>query len=92
MALNGYEQETVINFNKAEKIAYIFTYEKTWQNHIEKRFKIKPVYDNGHGGKEYELPKDRIKKPCPKRRRSDTPDMPQKRPRTPFQRDKNVGQ
>ena len=27
-ALSVYEQETIINFNKAEDMAYIFTYEK----------------------------------------------------------------
>ena len=29
--LSNYEQETIINFNKAEDIAHIFTYEKAWQ-------------------------------------------------------------
>ena len=33
--LTNYEQETIINFNKAEDTAYIFTYEKTWQQHLE---------------------------------------------------------
>ena len=61
--LTNYEQETIINFNKAEDIAYIFTYEKTWQNHLEGRLGLKPVMDNGFGGKEYELPKSRIKPP-----------------------------
>jgi len=32
--LTNYEQETAINFNKDEDIAYIFTYEKTWQKHF----------------------------------------------------------
>jgi len=61
--LNSYEQETIINFNKAEDIAYIFTYEKTWQRHLEGRLGLKPVMDNGFGGKEYQLPKSRIKLP-----------------------------
>lgn len=29
--LSAYEQETIINLNKAEDIASIFTYEKTWK-------------------------------------------------------------
>lgn len=33
--LTSYEQETIINFNKAEDIAYIFTYEKTCPKHLE---------------------------------------------------------
>ncbi|MFC1977550.1 hypothetical protein ACFLWS_04720 [Chloroflexota bacterium] len=61
--LTSYEQETVINFNKEEKVAHIFTYEKTWQKHLEGRLGLKPVMDNGFGGKEYELHKSRIKPP-----------------------------
>ena len=56
----SYEQETIINFNKAEDTAYIFTYEKTWQKHLEGRLGLKPVMGNGFGGKEYELPKSRM--------------------------------
>jgi len=59
--LKNYERETVINFNKAEDIAYIFTYEKTWQKHIEKKLGIQPTNDNGFGGKSYEVPKSWIK-------------------------------
>jgi len=70
--LTNYEQETIINFNKAEDIAYIFTYEKTWQQHLEKKLGLKPVMDNGFGGKEYELPKSRIKPPRVPRRLSDS--------------------
>ena len=61
--LTSYEQETIINFNKAEDVAYIFTYEKTWQKHLEGRLGLKPVMDNGFGGKGYELPKKMIKPP-----------------------------
>jgi len=61
--LSNYEQETIINFNKAEDIAHIFTYEKAWQQHLEKRLGLKPTMDNGFGGKEYEIPKKRIKSP-----------------------------
>lgn len=34
--LTNYEQEAIINFNKAEDIAHIFTYNKRWQRHLEK--------------------------------------------------------
>ena len=61
--LSNYEQETIINFNKAEDIAYIFTYEKTWQQHLEKRLGLKPSYNNGFGGREYQINKKRIKPP-----------------------------
>ena len=61
--LTSYEQETIINFNKAEDMAYIFTYEKTWQRHLEGKLGLKPVMDNGYGGKEYQIDKKRIKPP-----------------------------
>lgn len=66
------EQETIINFDKAENIAYIFTYEKTWQKHLEKKLGFKPVMDNGFGGKEYELPKNYIGLPRAPRKLSDS--------------------
>ena len=65
------EQETIINFNKAEDIGYIFTYERTWQRHLEGKLGLKPLHDNGFGGKEYELPKKMIKPPRAPRRLSD---------------------
>jgi len=69
--LSSYEQETIINFNREESIAYIFTYEKTWQKHLEQRLELKPVMDNGYGGKEYQLPKGLIPMPRAKRRYSE---------------------
>ena len=70
--LTSYEQETIINFNKAEDTAYIFTYEKTWQKHLEGRLGLKPVMDNGFGGREYQLPKTMIKLPRAPRQLSDS--------------------
>jgi len=61
--LTRYELETVINFNKEEDMAVVFTYEMTWQKFIEKRMGIKPYLDNGFGGKSYKVPKNRIRKP-----------------------------
>ena len=70
MSLSSYEQETSINFNKAEDVAYIFTYEKTWQRHLEKKLGLKPIMDNGFGGRSYEVPKKRIRPPIAPRRLS----------------------
>jgi hypothetical protein len=70
--LTSYEQETIINFNKDENIAYIFTYEKTWQQHMEKKLGIKPTEDNGFGGRSYELPKKMIRPPRVPRKLSDS--------------------
>ena len=87
-ALSAYEQETIISFNKEENIAHIFTYEKTWQKHLEKRLGLKPVMDNGFGGKDYEIEKKRIRPPrAPVRLSAEArakliermKDMPQKR-------------
>ena len=61
--LSSYEQETINKFNKGEAVAYIFTYEKTWQQHLEKKLGLKPIMDNGFGGKEYEIEKKRIRPP-----------------------------
>jgi len=61
--LSNLELETIITFNREEKTACIFTYEKTWQKHLEDKLGLKPLYDNGFGGKEYEINKKRIKMP-----------------------------
>ena len=71
MPLTAYEQETIITFNKEEKTARIFTYEKTWQNHLEKRLGLKPIMNNHHGGKECEIDKKRIPMPRAPRKLSD---------------------
>ena len=63
MRLTGYERETIINFNEAEEIAYIFTYNKSWQRHLESKLSLKPTMDNRYGGKEYEISKKRIRPP-----------------------------
>ncbi|HEY4712314.1 MAG TPA: hypothetical protein VIH69_06550 [Dehalococcoidia bacterium] len=70
--LSAYEQETIINFNKAEDIASNFTYEQAWQKHLERKLNLKPVVDNGFGGKEYKLPQARIKPPRAPRRLSES--------------------
>jgi len=70
--LTNYEQETIINFNKEERVAYIFTYEKTWQKHLEGKLGLKPVMDNDFGGRSYEVPKRMIKPPRAPRKLSDS--------------------
>jgi len=70
--LTNYEQETIINFNKCGDIAHIFTYEKTWQKHLEEKLGLKPTDDNGFGGRSYEVPKKMIKPPRAPRRLSDS--------------------
>ena len=72
VTLTNYEQETLINFNKAEDTASIFTYEKSWQKHLEGRLGLKPVMDNGFGGREYELSKTRVKPPRAPRKLTDS--------------------
>ena len=65
--LTRYEKETIINFNEGENEAYIFTYNKKWQRHLETVMLLKPEETNDVGGKTYILPKDRIRLPQPKR-------------------------
>ena len=61
------EQETIIIWNRAEDSAFIFTYEPTWQKHLQS-LGCRLVSDNGCGGKEYEIDKKRIPKPRAKRK------------------------
>ena len=68
--LSSYEKETIINFNEAEPTAYIFTYNKRWQKHLESKLGLKPTIDNGFGGKGYQIDKKRVKPPRAKRQLS----------------------
>ena len=61
--LSNFERETIITFNEGEPMAHIFTYNRAWQRHLEKRLGLKPVMDNGYGGKEYVIDKHRIRPP-----------------------------
>ena len=62
MRLTRWEQETIINFNQAEDIAYIYTCSKAWMNHMEKRLGIKPTKKYSYAS-EYECPKVWIRMP-----------------------------
>lgn len=68
--LTSYEKETIINFNKGEDTAYVFTYEKAWQRHIEKKLGITPIKDNGYGGRSYVVPKKSVRPPVAPRKLS----------------------
>ena len=61
--LSRYERETIILFNKAENVAEVFTYEKSWQRIIENKLGIQPFEDNGFGGRFYKVPKTMIRPP-----------------------------
>ena len=66
------ERETIIRFGRTEDLAFVFTYERTWQTHCEKVLGLTPTSDNGYGGKEYEFPKTWIRKPRKSRRKEET--------------------
>ena len=61
------ERETIISFNEYERTAYVYTDNKMWQKHFEKKLGYKPTKDNGFGGRFYEVPKSIIKPPKGKR-------------------------
>jgi hypothetical protein len=69
--LTKHERETIIGFNEAEATARIFTYNRRWQHHLEKRLRLKPTLDNGEGGKGYELDKKMIRLPLGPRKLSE---------------------
>lgn len=70
MALSKLEQETIINFNELESDAHIFTYNKTWQKHLESKLGLKPISASKGGSREYVLPKMRLLLPKAKRQLS----------------------
>ncbi|GAI84042.1 unnamed protein product, partial [marine sediment metagenome] len=41
--LTKYEQETIINLNEGEDVAYIYTCNKSWITHFEKVLELKPT-------------------------------------------------
>lgn len=63
MQLSNEERETTIIFDETPNKAIIFTYNPKWKSHLEKKLGLKATYDNGHGGKEYEIDKKRIPMP-----------------------------
>jgi len=57
------ERETIITFDETPEKAVIFTYNKTWQQHLEKKLGLKPVMNNGYGGREYHIDKKLVRPP-----------------------------
>ena len=57
------EKETIIYFDESPSEAVIFTYNRAWQRHLEKKIGLEVVFDNGYGGKEYHIDKKRIPMP-----------------------------
>lgn len=60
--LSEYEKETVITFNESKDLAEIYTLNKRWQKHLEE-MGLKPIKDNGFGGRTYQIDKKRIPLP-----------------------------
>ena len=72
MRLTKQEQETIINFNQAEGVAYIYTCSKSWIRHMEKVLGLKPTTIYNPCRRAYECPKAWIKKPRKPRQMSET--------------------
>lgn len=62
MPLTRFEQETIINFNEAEDVAHVFTYNEKWQRHLES-LGFTPYRVNDFGGKDYAIHKSMIHPP-----------------------------
>ena len=62
MRLSKREQETIINFNQAEDIAYIYTCSKAWIAHMENKLGLKPTKIQSYA-REYVCPKTWLRKP-----------------------------
>ncbi len=65
------EQETIINWNRGESEASLFTYDKLIQRHMEGKLGLKAIMSNSFGGKEYHFDKSRVRLPQPKKRISE---------------------
>lgn len=65
--LSNDEKETIITFDETPADAVIFTYNKRWQQHLEKRLGLKPTLINSFGGKEYRISKRKIRMPLASR-------------------------
>ena len=70
MQLSPEERETIISFDETTADAVVWTYNKSWQKQIEIKLGIKPTLVNHLGGKEYQVPKKRIRMPLAPRKLS----------------------
>ncbi|MFC1963115.1 hypothetical protein ACFLVI_00800 [Chloroflexota bacterium] len=71
MRLTKQEQETIINWNDEESVAYIYTCNQGWISHLEKLgFQPNIVHKDGRKiyAKEFIIPKRMIRKPPLKRK------------------------
>lgn len=67
--LTKYEQETIINYNNEEKVASIFTYDKSLIRKLDVRLSDYPdikLIKQGEDWAEYQLPKKWIKVSFPR--------------------------
>ena len=67
--LTKYEQETIINYNNEEKVASIFTYDKSLIRKLDVRLSDYPdikLIKRGEDWAEYQLPKKWIKVSFPR--------------------------
>ncbi len=69
--LSMFEQETTINYNREEKDATLFTYQKSLIKHM-KKMGAKVEYVNTHGGTSFSFPKNWVRKPLVPRNERDT--------------------
>ena len=76
MKLTNEERETIILFDETPDEATVFTYNRRWQKHFEQRLGIKPIGNNGFGGKTYKITKNRI--PLPRVPRKMSPEQKKK--------------
>jgi len=74
--LSNEEKETLISFDETPAEAVIFTYNKRWQKQLEIKLGLKPILNNGYGGKEYHMAKRRI--PLPRAPRKLSPEQRKK--------------
>lgn len=70
MPLTRHEQETIINFNEGEEMAYVYTYNERWIKHLE-GLGFTAYRVNSFGGKDYAIPKHMIHLPRKKVELSD---------------------
>lgn len=68
--LEPHERETIVRFDQEGDEASVFTYARRWQTHLEKRLEVEPSLVNSRGGKEYLIPKEWVRMPLRRRRRS----------------------
>lgn len=67
--LTLYERETIVNFNRGEDSANIYTHDKGWISFLSQH--VQPDRTFSSGGAEFTVPKSWIRMPRPPRKASD---------------------